>query len=139
LDLNIMQIKAGRKWSETVGHGGRLAKAKTASSAWDEGGGGGGEEEKLNNVGAGCKAYCKGLSQNFCGGLRKNIEKCGRGREGGAASGSTIATHECIAYPASAVRQAVCNIGRCNTFQLIRRMSEKWNEQLCRDYCLIFE
>jgi len=55
----------------------------------------------LNIAGAGGMVYFKGLSQNLCGGLKKSVEKCG----GGAASGLTIATHECVV-----IRQILCNI-----------------------------
>lgn len=132
LDLSVMQIKTGRKWWETVGHGGRFywrAKSKTASSAWDEGEEDEEEEEMLNYVGAGGRAYLKGLTQNLCGGLKKSMEKCG----GGVASSSTIATHECIAYPAIAIDRLSVIFGRCNSFHFIRLKSTKWNEKLCRD------
>jgi len=60
----------------------------------------------LNIVGAGGRAYFKGLSQNLCGDLKKSEGKCG----GGAVSGLTIATHEFVAYPAIAIRQVLCNV-----------------------------
>jgi hypothetical protein len=74
----------------------------------------------LNYVGAGGRAYLKGLSQNLCGGLKKSMEKCG----GRAASGSRIATHECVAYPVIAIGRLYVIFGRCNSFHFIRRKSK---------------
>jgi hypothetical protein len=75
----------------------------------------------LNYIGSGNRAYFKGLFQKLCGGLKKTWRNAG----GEAASGLTIATHECVAYPAIAIRQTVEIFGRRNSLHFIGRKSTK--------------